>query len=314
MPSVTMKLGTLRSVTIRPFTSPMNAPNASMKANTGSAFASSWPMRLPAITTCAVTTEPIDRSNSPPTMTKYWPIATIAIGATRCTKRMSCDGSANDGFSSVMATSSTMSSRNTAPRGLTSVRPSVGEATAEARPVGGHGGHADASCSRGGIRRRRAAGRPREPRPAPVERPARVHGDGGDDDDAAHDVLQERVHLHDAHHVVDDREDRDAADGAPDRAAAAHEQRAAEHDRRDREQVVAALDADGGAADAEPAGEQEPGERGGDRAEHVRDDQRARGADAGEAGDLLVAADGEHVVAGARAAEEEGAEHGDERA
>ncbi len=108
---------------IRPFTSPMNAPNTIMKANTGSAFASSCPMRLPAITTCAVTTEPIDRSNSPPTMTKYWPIAAIAIGATRCTNRMNCDGSANDGFSSVIATSSTMSSRNTAPRGLTRVRP-----------------------------------------------------------------------------------------------------------------------------------------------------------------------------------------------
>ncbi len=35
MPRVTMKLGTLRNDTIRPFTSPMNAPNASMKANTG---------------------------------------------------------------------------------------------------------------------------------------------------------------------------------------------------------------------------------------------------------------------------------------
>ena len=46
--------------------------------------------------------EPIDRSNSPPTMTKYWPIATIAIGATRCMNRMSCDGSANVGFSSVI--------------------------------------------------------------------------------------------------------------------------------------------------------------------------------------------------------------------
>ena len=116
-------------------------------------------MRLPAITTWAVTTEPIDRSNSPPTMTKYWPIAAIAIGATRCTNRMSCDGSANDGFSSVIATSSTMSSRNTAPRGLTSVRPR----SASRRP---RLGRSDVTALmptppvRGGIRGRRAgAGR-----------------------------------------------------------------------------------------------------------------------------------------------------------
>ena len=33
--------------------------------------------------TCAVMSEPCERSNSPATITKYWPIATIATGATR---------------------------------------------------------------------------------------------------------------------------------------------------------------------------------------------------------------------------------------
>ena len=38
---------------------------------TGRILLSSWPIRLPAITTWVVTTAPIDRSNSPDTMTKY---------------------------------------------------------------------------------------------------------------------------------------------------------------------------------------------------------------------------------------------------
>ena len=38
--------------------------------------------------TCAVMSEPCERSNSPAMITKYWPIATIAMGATRWMKRM----------------------------------------------------------------------------------------------------------------------------------------------------------------------------------------------------------------------------------
>ena len=53
-----------------------------MSSSTGTVFASSLPMRWPAVITWAVTTAPMDRSNSPLTMTKYWPIATTATGAT----------------------------------------------------------------------------------------------------------------------------------------------------------------------------------------------------------------------------------------
>ena len=109
------------------------------------------------------------------------------------------------------------------------------------------------------------------------DRAAAVHGHRGDDDDAADDVLEERVDLHDAHDVVDDREDRHAADRAPDGAASTEQQCSAEHDRRDREQRVAALLPDGRAADAEAAGEQQTRETREHRAEHVRPDERHPG-------------------------------------
>ena len=90
---------------------------------------------------------------------------------------------------------------------------------------------------------------------------AGVDGHGEHDDQAADEVLEERVDPHHAHHVVEHGEDRDAADGADDAALAAGEQGAAEHDGRDREQVVAALAADGRAADARPGQQREAGER-----------------------------------------------------
>lgn len=150
-----------------------------------------------------------------------------------------------------------------------------------------------------------------EARAAADDRAPAVDRHRGDDHDAADDVLQERVDLHDAHDVVDDREDRDAADRTPDRAASAQQQRAAEHDRGDRQQRVAALLADGGAADAETAGEQQTGEPCEHRAQHVRGDQRRLGAHPGQAGDLRVAADRVEVGAGAGAVEQEPDEHGE---
>ena len=88
-----MKLGTWSSVVTSPLIRPMSAPTASISSITGRIRPSSSPIRLPAITTCAATTAPIERSNSPETITKYWPIAAMAIGAVRPTKRMSTPGS-----------------------------------------------------------------------------------------------------------------------------------------------------------------------------------------------------------------------------
>ncbi len=103
-----------------------------------------------------------------------------------------------------------------------------------------------------------ADGRSKRGGPA-VDLAAGVDRDGEHDHQAADDVLEERVDLHDAHHVVHHREDRDAAEGADDVALAAGQQRAAEDDGRDRHQVVVALGADGRAADAEPGEQQQPG-------------------------------------------------------
>ena len=89
MPSVTMKLGTCSSVVIRPLTRPMTAPRTSISTSTGMTLESSCPIRLPATTTCmrhdAI---PSTGRTRPTTMTKYCPIAAIAIGAVRPTKRM----------------------------------------------------------------------------------------------------------------------------------------------------------------------------------------------------------------------------------
>ena len=59
----------------------------------------------------------MDRSNSPLTMTKYWPIATTATGATRWRKRMSEPGSAKDGLSATMAMRMAMRRTRTMPFG-----------------------------------------------------------------------------------------------------------------------------------------------------------------------------------------------------
>ncbi len=117
MPSVTMNDGTLSSVVRTPLTSPTTIPNTTMSSSTGRVRASSWPTRLPAMMTCAVMSDPWERSNSPAMITKYCPIATIAMGATRCRYRMNWPGSAKLGLSTATATSRITSSRKTAPRG-----------------------------------------------------------------------------------------------------------------------------------------------------------------------------------------------------
>ncbi|CAI7638077.1 unnamed protein product, partial [Penicillium discolor] len=145
----------------------------------------------------------------------------------------------------------------------------------------------------------------------PHDGPPTVDGDRGDDDDAAHHVLEEGIHLQHAHDVVDDGEDGDAADGAPDRAASAEEQGAAEHDRGDGEQRVATLLTDRRAADAETAGEQESGEAREHGAQHVRPDQREAGAHTAEPRDLGVAADGVEMGAGTGAVQQHPDQHGE---
>ena len=69
MPSVTMKLGTRSNVVTSPLTRPITAPTSSISTITGRIRSWSWPMRLPAITTWVAMTAPIERSNSPETIT-----------------------------------------------------------------------------------------------------------------------------------------------------------------------------------------------------------------------------------------------------
>ena len=69
------------------------------------------------MTTWVVTTAPIERSNSPETMTKYWPMAAIAIGAVRPMNRISDAGSPKDGLAEMTATSSDAARMKTRRRG-----------------------------------------------------------------------------------------------------------------------------------------------------------------------------------------------------
>ena len=64
-----MKLGTRSNVVTSPLTRPMNGPDPSMITSPDTLRLVSSPMKLPAITTCAAITAPIERSNSPETIT-----------------------------------------------------------------------------------------------------------------------------------------------------------------------------------------------------------------------------------------------------
>ena len=97
MPSVVMNDGTFSSVVISPLTRPTRTPKPSISRITGTVRESSPSISLAAITTCAPTSEPTDRSNSPDTMTKYWPAARITSGAAFLTNAISDGGSAKLG-------------------------------------------------------------------------------------------------------------------------------------------------------------------------------------------------------------------------
>ena len=113
-----MKLGTRSSVVASPLIRPIPMPTSSIRQVTGTIRLSSSPISSPAITTCAVTTAPMERSNSPETITKYWPIAAIAIGAVRPRNRMITPGSPKLGLATMIAISSPIASTNTAPPGV----------------------------------------------------------------------------------------------------------------------------------------------------------------------------------------------------
>ena len=107
MPSVVMNDGTRSRVVISPLTSPTATPIASSSAITGQVVAGSPSISRAATTTTTVTSEPTDRSNSPETITKYWPAARITSGAARFRNARKTGGSTKFGFTIVIQTSST---------------------------------------------------------------------------------------------------------------------------------------------------------------------------------------------------------------
>ena len=107
MPRVVMNEGTRSRVVTRPLTRPTAAPNASSSRTTGQVRDGSLSMSRAAMTTCAVTREPTDRSNSPETITKYWPAASRMIGAERPRNDISDGGERKSGCRMVSRTSST---------------------------------------------------------------------------------------------------------------------------------------------------------------------------------------------------------------
>ena len=104
---------------------------------------------------------------------------------------------------------------------------------------------------------------------------AGVDGDRGDDDHAAHDVLEERVDLELVERWCRARRGADAADRAEHAAAAAGERRAAEHHRGDRLQVVAAVRCRrSGRPTPSRLARNRPASTGAERADDVRGDDR----------------------------------------
>ena len=69
IPSVTMKLGTFSTVVANPFMTPTSAPSTNISSMTGRIIPASSPIMLPASTTCMEITAPMERSNSPETIT-----------------------------------------------------------------------------------------------------------------------------------------------------------------------------------------------------------------------------------------------------
>src|SRR5690625_1335999 len=113
MPKVVMNDGTHSRVVTSPLTSPTSRPNTTISAMTGQVRLSSPSIRAAAITTWAPTRLPTERSNSPETMTKYWPIARITNGAALRRNAISDGGWKNDGLRKSITTSSATSTTNT---------------------------------------------------------------------------------------------------------------------------------------------------------------------------------------------------------
>ena len=183
IPSVVMNDGTLRRVVTRPFTSPTARPNTSISISTPSVRDCSPSISLAAITTWAPTSEPTDRSNSPETMTKYWPAARITSGAAFLMNAISELGSAKLGFSAKIATK--MSDEKQL-RPLRCRRPrSARTMDVIARPPAPdrrRGGSGSRAC-RAGSAHGRASGRSG----------GGVDRHGGNDDQPTQHVLEERV-------------------------------------------------------------------------------------------------------------------------
>ena len=93
IPRVAMNDGTLSSVVISPLTRPMRRPKPIMTARTARVRPSSPSSSLAAMTTWAPTSEPTDRSNSPATITRYWPAARTSSGAAFFTNAISVGAS-----------------------------------------------------------------------------------------------------------------------------------------------------------------------------------------------------------------------------
>ena len=69
IPSVAMRLGTLRTVTMSPLTRPTAAPIASMARITHQVASASLPSSIEEPMTVSVMSEPTERSKPPDTMT-----------------------------------------------------------------------------------------------------------------------------------------------------------------------------------------------------------------------------------------------------
>ena len=106
-----MNDGTRRRVVMTPLTNPTPTPIASSSAITGQVRDGSSSISRAATTTTTVTSEPTDRSNSPETITKYWPAARITSGAARLRNARKTGGSRKFGLTIAIQTSSTSSTR-----------------------------------------------------------------------------------------------------------------------------------------------------------------------------------------------------------
>src|SRR6185312_14668342 len=132
---------------------------------------------------------------------------------------------------------------------------------------------------------------------------------GGDDDEALGDVLDLGRQVVEDEQVGDRGEHQHAEDRTDQRAAAAGEQRASDDDRGDRVQLVQV--AVGAGAGGRPGHDHHRGDAAAQPRDHVEQGGVPADVDAGEAGRLGVAADGERSAAERAAVEHQPADHDD---